>query len=429
MHDQKLRASLKRRRHRGTSESHIRNFARAATIAHSALRIKRKEKRLQIIYDQPHRCTRSPDNNFVNRVLWGARRVSEYWLKSPPHPAITSPTNFSDVDIRTIYALQPELAGIPLNDLRVALHKSTVEFKYVVFPRTGCLIFIMRYIFRCWDSVVQVRTKQPRKALPKELEVVMDGYGLSTTPTHYIALYGTLALRPKWSQHDHRKISIIPVHAFVLAMYCSKIDNYPPSKRTIRPAGSCRMPCEGGTRKPGVEVQRYALRLPVLPIVIPDPSSFTFLLQYFYTGSLKAFCLNVAPYLASEPAGWPVGQGHDTSEGYATTLSDNLARNHPPPALRNFLENLWWLSWNMVALGVSEPTLWAVLSVQTSCLQRAVALQRDEGVLPFPTRQESPSTPDSHAAQICNTQHLTHGGQYMRHTKFGLRGAIVNLCV
>lgn len=233
---------------------------------------------------------------------------------------------------------------------------------------------------RCWHPVVQILASKPRTHVSRHLEMVLDDYALTTAPSHYIALYPTASVGPYRSPNERDKISIIPVHAFILALFCSKIRSYPSSARIVTPGGWHQ--ASSTHASPPTDTQYHTLRLPVLPIPLPDPSSFMTLLQYFYTGSLPSFCVNAAPYLLNLPAGFARGQGDDKSASYMRSLSHALAESYTRPLLRCFWKRLWWMSWNLVALGVSDQRLWDVLHTQTACLSRAVALQSDERGLP-----------------------------------------------
>ena len=210
--------------------------------------------------------------------------------------------------------------------------------------------------------------------------MVLDDYALTTAPSHYVALYPTASVGPYRSHSEQDKISIIPVHAFILALFCGRIRSYPPSTRIVTPYNWPQSPVTNAS--PLADVQYHTLRLPVLPIPLPDPSSFMTLLQYFYTGDLASFSVNAAPYLLGMPAGFPRGQGNDKSESYARALSLALEKSYTLTLLRRFWERLWWMSWNLVALGVSEQRLWDVVHVQSSCLSRAIALRKNERAFP-----------------------------------------------
>lgn len=379
----KLHIVLKHRRDRATRLHNYTSISQAIKQPGCHVKLwKRRRRTFRIVYDQPHIFERSLQDEMAFGIRWQAENSQQYWAELPQLLVVSAPLNLPEVHVNTVYDLQPSLARIPLDHLRVAMHKSILEFK-CVFSQIRLHQILICKVHRCWDSVAQAKTERPGTVLPRELEVVMDDYGLSTTPTHYIALYATPTVGPRLHRH---KISVIPVHGFILAMYCSNIRKYLPSKRIITAAKSCRVAAQDD--EPEMEVHRSALRLPVLSIAIPDPSSFMVLLQYFYTGNLRAFCLNAAPYLAYEPREFPLDMADKTNEMYMRALSCQLAENYPPPELREYWQNLWWLSWNMVALGVSEPRLWAVLNVQTLCLQRAAAIQKDQGMHPTLERQE-----------------------------------------
>ena len=258
------------------------------------------------------------------------------------------------------------------------------------------LFYLLLIVCRPWGQIGQFRCEPPLAMLGKEAEVVMDDMSLATTPTHYLALYPSKTFR---RTRGRRKIIIIPCQGYVLPVYCRNVRHLPPVKRVLEYIHNYYIDPEGAG--PGGMIHLHAMRLPLLPLALPDPSTFAMILQFFHQSVIRQFALNLVPYLH---AGAPPGLNFlDTAEWKGAAMSE-LAHRYTPPRLRLIIERLWSVAWNMVALGVSHDIMWRVLRAQWELVQGARQLQEDLGWVPPPEVQRQPPRPGFNLG-MCEVEH------------------------
>lgn len=231
--------------------------------------------------------------------------------------------------------------------------------------------------------MAQVSGEPPVRILRKELEVVVDDSCLSTTPTHYLAVYQSLGVASRKKCRPRRMVDIIPAHAFILATYCRNLRPIPRPRRAVH---ATKSPHAGhpilATAAPETDGDLYALRLPLLHIPVPHPSTFEVLLQYFYTGNQKALSLNLIPYFPpwtnslSDRAYIDPALDGDSGRRWKAKWVVELATQFTPPQLHQFARKVWSVWWNMVALGVADRHIWGVVKFQMSLCHEAAAAQQ-----------------------------------------------------
>jgi hypothetical protein len=175
--------------------------------------------------------------------------------------------------------------------------------------------------------------------LPKELEVIVQDM-TSDLPTHVLAIIPrkppvSLPFLPTPPQ---RKISLHLSHDLLLALHCSSI---PAEPLLARPRPT--LPDSGA--------ESTNLTLPVVPLALPDPSTFQLLHYYIYTKNLNALIASLIPL---QPA--IIRQG-------LPTISATLARTFTPTALAATAGRIHGVWANACSLGVWEEEMWDAIDL------------------------------------------------------------------
>jgi hypothetical protein len=164
-----------------------------------------------------------------------------------------------------------------------------------------------------------------------KLDVPRDSASI-VYPTHILALAGN---------SRSSDAILVPVHAIVLASHCSAV---PP------------IPVKGGGRA------GHGLHLPVLPLTLPAPASFSLLQKYMYTHRLDTVLDRLLPV----PKSFTDALSHEIVMGSlrsGTTLHGlsthvcNFADGNGD-TLMTMATGIRDLYQNMVALGVQDTELW-----------------------------------------------------------------------
>jgi hypothetical protein len=172
-----------------------------------------------------------------------------------------------------------------------------------------------------------------RDRLPRRLEVLVKDLS-ADTPTHLFAVHSKPTTR----------VSLYPVHALVFAAHCA---NLPPIPHTNSAA-----PAEDGKK----------IVLPVVPLCLPNPPTFSMLLNYLYTkrGDHLLSVLLPIPARGQKP------QLKQLSRTAATTFTVQ--------ALLSYAAKVHGLWCNVTALGVFDERLSQVIEVAWEVLLDALAI-------------------------------------------------------
>ena len=182
----------------------------------------------------------------------------------------------------------------------------------------------------------------PASTLPKELEIIVDDMIAIHCPTHMLAVYSHNAAAQK------RKVTLFPTHQLILAAHCNNMPSFPTSHPN--PAA------------PGSTVQ-----IPVVPMCLPSPETFSILQSYLYTKRIDALLAKLLPT--------PPPSMTDTN----IPLSDIIKRlvHHLAAtcsisslALHAMLINGVWR--NACALGVYDNKLWNAIEVTWGAIVGAI---------------------------------------------------------
>lgn len=193
-------------------------------------------------------------------------------------------------------------------------------------------------------AVASVRAQPPAGALPKELEIVVNDMIAAACPTHMLAVYSKSAAQTC-------RVTLFPTHDLVLAAHCSNV-SFPH--------------CKPDVTKPTV-------RLPVVPICLPSPETFSILQSYLYTkrtDALLASLLPTPPASLSDPA-IPLSE-------MITQLTQHLASSSSLPSLAShsmIINGVWR---NACALAVRDDKLWDAIDVSWQVVVGAMSIMNGQ---------------------------------------------------
>ncbi|KAK7001060.1 hypothetical protein R3P38DRAFT_3284860 [Favolaschia claudopus] len=202
------------------------------------------------------------------RVVAQKRRIplaTKYNADSNLATTPTSPTRISlpctlprpvlgEVDASLLVEAYPDLAGIPAEYLRDRLPLSAPSM---------CA------------ALTAVQTTASSSVLPKELQILMNDTVAAACPTHMLAVYTDAPVAFGTKRH----VSLFPIHDIVLRAHCANLPAFAPSHPSTSASHAT---------------------VPVVPLRIPSPETFTLLHGYLYTQHSPSFLAALAPPCASD---------------------------------------------------------------------------------------------------------------------------------
>ena len=185
--------------------------------------------------------------------------------------------------------------------------------------------------------------------LPKTLAIDVNGQASTLPPTHMAAVYSS---RP--SGPEPRRVMMYPVHQSILSLYCVNLPVLPP---TLPVSTNPEAPCE----------------VPVVPIALPNPESFPFLVQFLYLKNTQQL---FDAFLTLTPASGIPHDLHrpDRYEEFVTEYSSILAQNYTTQRLASQAARVHGLWRNACALGISEIDLQRWFTLAWDILMQALTL-------------------------------------------------------
>jgi hypothetical protein len=179
-----------------------------------------------------------------------------------------------------------------------------------------------------------------RGSLPKELEVAMCDVS-SGIPTHILAVYSESSPRHK------QNVCLYPVHALIFATQCSHLPPIPHSQPRVYGEGN-----------------ENTMTLPVFPLRVPSPRTFTLLNQYLYTHQTTNVLSALIPVTS-----------HNSSP---QELSQKLGQSCTVPVLLSLVSKVHGLWSNVAALGVFDEQLWQAIDFSWTTLLAALEMKTHE---------------------------------------------------
>ncbi|EPT01960.1 hypothetical protein FOMPIDRAFT_1048252 [Fomitopsis schrenkii] len=271
------------------------------------------------------------------------------------------------VALERIAEFEPELADVPVEYARDALAYMGLR--------------VMGVAAKC-------KLRPPHLvAGQNEVNLIVTDVGLSCLPTHALVIHPPVdpfaplpTGEPTWMNLPHsRDISIVPIHAAILAANCGRLpDRWPQSRPQPPPS---KILFEGGEIANGY-------RVPLVPFCLPYPKAFQPLAQYMYNHHkdellnslvrmrvpLGVNASNYPPIYAESPAMRKSiprkARLYHVAYQCVVQVGANLPLIHEQMQL---VEGFWK---NLVALAVSDDGLWEVLQLAWEALVLAMTWAR-----------------------------------------------------
>ena len=195
-------------------------------------------------------------------------------------------------------------------------------------------------------AVANVHAHPPTSTLPRELEIVINDMVAAHCPTHMLAIYSISSVTQK------RKVTLFPTHHLVLATHCNNLPAFPASSP---------------------DATNSTVRVPVVPLCLPSPETFSILQSYLYTkrtDALLATLLPAPPSSLSEP-GVPLPD-------MISRLVHHLAATGDAPALARHAAIINGVWKNACALGVHDDKLWSAIKVAWEAVVGAIGMGKGQ---------------------------------------------------
>ena len=192
---------------------------------------------------------------------------------------------------------------------------------------------------------MQAYSIPPGQALPKEAEVVVTDVS-GDMPTHVLAVPS-----PSPSNPSRVKVEMFPIHHLIVATHCARL----PLPRS-HPSSSPAPVSPGAT-----------LTLPVVPLTLPHPESFSLIESYLYTKSADRLLAALLPH-ASSRAMLAAAQTRSTDQ-FAALIADTFT----PQAILRHVQYAHGVYANMCTLGIHDDRMWLVLQRAWDMLMMAAS--------------------------------------------------------
>jgi hypothetical protein len=180
-----------------------------------------------------------------------------------------------------------------------------------------------------------------RNSLPKELPIMVNDLS-SDMPTHMLAVYSRQSTA---SPNSTRRVTLFPIHNIIMALHCAHLPTLPKSTAS----------------EPDSVGQ---MTLPVIPLCIPSPETFSQLSAYLYTRNCSQLLVSLLPTRMLTPASI-LSFDHilDVDSPELQQYSEKLRATYTPHALLMHAMTINGLWRNACALGVFDDQLWEVLDL------------------------------------------------------------------
>ncbi|KAG6889593.1 hypothetical protein C0995_016401 [Termitomyces sp. Mi166 len=221
--------------------------------------------------------------------------------------------------------------------------------------------------FHALKSLASVRPEPVSpNTLPSEVEVKLehvDGFS-PLNPTHMLAIYGPPPASTSLIPVSKRKVTLYPVHAHFLAMYCSRLPPFPAFEDTD---------VEPGT----------PFKIPVRNLCLPSPSTYPLLSTYIYTRKTEVLLSSLMPSpppsdILTPPIsidGLPaVPLSSEEHRKFVRTYAYQIAGRYTTQVILQHSTLVHGLWQNTCALGIFDDGLWEVIDVAWQVLLAAIAI-------------------------------------------------------
>jgi hypothetical protein len=190
-----------------------------------------------------------------------------------------------------------------------------------------------------------------KNSLPKELTVMVNDFS-SDMPTHMLAVYSRQCSA---SPNPTRRVMLFPTHNIVMAVHCAHLPMLPKSTAT----------------EPDSVGQMI---LPVVPLCVPSPETFSQLSAYLYTKDASHLLAMLLPTATQTPTSvLPLNELLDADAQKLQQFSSKLRATYTPHALLAYAMTINGLWRNVCALGIFDAQLWEILDLAWGLVIGALA--------------------------------------------------------
>ncbi|OCH87489.1 hypothetical protein OBBRIDRAFT_837323 [Obba rivulosa] len=256
---------------------------------------------------------------------------------------------FREVSHEAMAAVDPELKEMPLSFIREGLEIRGPDMLKVL---------------------ASVHATPARHVLPKELRVRVRDRSYHP-PTHMLAVYSP-APAPR------RAVTLFPVHDVVLAAHCASLPPLGPAAESPEPEAADHAQAQAEADA-GIETEApLNLTLPVVPLALPHPPTFSALSAFLYTKRAETLLVALLPSLPPSPSSMPGAQPRarpapaQLARAFAATYTTRALAAH---ALR--VTGAWR---NACALGVHDDALWRVLDAAWEIVLASLSLSTGRSI-------------------------------------------------
>ncbi|KZP30816.1 hypothetical protein FIBSPDRAFT_850254 [Athelia psychrophila] len=233
-------------------------------------------------------------------------------------PKYLARPDYKEISLANIAALDPELKDVPLHYIQEGLETTGPAMMQVL---------------------ASVEATPVKNALPMELSILINDLTCDL-PTHMLAVYSR---QSSHSPNPTRRVTLFPTHAIVMSLHCANLPSLPKSR-----------PCEPDTIG--------QMTVPVVPLCIPSPETFSPLSAYLYTKDAQHLLSTLLPSgLSTPPHILSLDSDPDSAE--FTQFSSKLRATYTAPALLTHAMAINGLWRNVVALGIFDERLWEALDI------------------------------------------------------------------
>ncbi|KAJ7507360.1 hypothetical protein B0H11DRAFT_1705894 [Mycena galericulata] len=235
---------------------------------------------------------------------------------------------FQEVSKETLLTIEPDLGADELPE---------IEYIQEIFEDIGPGLL---------RAVVSVVADPPKDALPAEIAITVNDHSDYPPPTHILAIHGRAS---KDTPGDaRRQVTLIPAHSVVLALHCARLPKLAPSTPSYTSA------------------DRTQLVVPVQPLCLPSPATFSFLSTFLYTKRVDHLLKSLLPC--------PPPPKLDADRTLLPAFAARLAGTYTSQALLLHVNSVHGLWQNACVLGVFVDELWDTIDLAWEVLLTAMAI-------------------------------------------------------
>ncbi|KAF8178120.1 hypothetical protein K438DRAFT_1605577 [Mycena galopus ATCC 62051] len=300
----------------------------------------------------------------------------------------------ADVEMQDVES-QPSLVTktyrLPRELLRPAFQEISTETLLSVEPELGETPPDLEYIRDAMEelgpgllrAVVSVVTDPPKDAVPAEITITVNDHSDYPPPTHMMAIHGRVAKEAPAT--SPRQVTLVPAHSVVLALHCARL---PKLIASPSPPSYTSDDCS-------------QLVIPVQPLCLPSPSTFTLLSSFLYTKR--------ADHLLKALLPCPPPPKLDDDRTMLPAFAGRLARTYTAQALLLHVTSVHGLWQNACVLGIYVDELFDAIDLAWEVLLTAMAFSQGTPQLML-KRPSSPPPPAPGQAASTSSLSVTESG-------------------